>query len=508
MSDSNRQAPVRGATYLYMAAAFVVVVFGMRAAAAIVNPLLLAIFLSVISAPAYFGLLRRGVANWLALSTVIGVLSIIMVTAVLVMMESIAGFTSRHEHYRDLLDERTAVIQKKIDDWIPDWARSKKTEEEQAEDDENIREGETLQEEQNPNGEKTPEQPVADAANENAAEVESAVNEEEEPDSTAVTDNAIAGGPGLSPAQPDLPAADSESSTVESEAVVADGNAAIADKGERGLLIEGAAESRDTTLATLFESDADDPGSLVPSPVHRTFTFDSREPEPPQTMEGWKDLILEQFNPGMLISFAVNIAGSIGQLLSRTFLILLTVVFILLEAGTFSKKMTEAFAHGDSATKGREIVKSIHDYIVIKTWVSLATGVFIAIWLKVVGVPYAGLWGLLAFMLNFIPNVGSIIAAVPAVLIAWLELTALPAVACAIGFLLVNGVIGNFVEPRMMGKGLGISPLVVFCSMVFWGWVLGPVGMLLSVPLTMTARIAFDGFDDTKWLATLMGNAD
>jgi len=116
-------------------------------------------------------------------------------------------------------------------------------------------------------------------------------------------------------------------------------------------------------------------------------------------------------------------------------------------------------------------------------------------------------WALLAFLLNFIPNIGSIIAAIPALLIAWLELTTLSAIGCAIGYIAVNVGIGNILEPRLMGRSLGLSPLVVFCSMIFWGWVLGPVGMLLSVPLTMTVHIVLNGFDDTRWIATIMGGA-
>ena len=188
---------------------------------------------------------------------------------------------------------------------------------------------------------------------------------------------------------------------------------------------------------------------------------------------------------------------------------MLTVIFILLETGTFTRKIRQAFQHNDeAAVRAQEIITSMQNYIVIKTWVSLATGIFIAAWLWFLGVPFYALWGLLTFLFNFIPNIGSIIAAVPAILIAWLELTTLPAVATAIGFVLVNGVVGNLIEPRLMGKGLGLSPLVVFFSMVFWGWVLGPVGMLLSVPLTIAARIALDGFEDTRWIATLFGNAE
>ncbi len=143
--------------------------------------------------------------------------------------------------------------------------------------------------------------------------------------------------------------------------------------------------------------------------------------------------------------------------------------------------------------------------MVIKTLVSLATGIAIAIWLGVLGVDYAMLWGLLAFLLNYVPNIGSIIAAIPAVLLALVQLGVGSALLAALGFLVVNAAIGNVIEPRFMGRGLGLSTLVVFLSLVFWGWVLGPVGMLLSVPLTMTVKIALESNEDTRWIAILLG---
>ncbi len=142
----------------------------------------------------------------------------------------------------------------------------------------------------------------------------------------------------------------------------------------------------------------------------------------------------------------------------------------------------------------------------IKTAMSVATALLISLWLRLFNVPYISLWVLLAFLLNFIPNVGSIAAAIPAVLIAWLDADLYVAGGVAIGYVIVNVAIGNFLEPRLMGQRLGLSPLVIFCSMVFWGWILGPVGMLLSVPLTMTVHIVLNGFDDTRWIATLMGS--
>jgi predicted PurR-regulated permease PerM len=139
--------------------------------------------------------------------------------------------------------------------------------------------------------------------------------------------------------------------------------------------------------------------------------------------------------------------------------------------------------------------------------VSLATGVLVAVWLVVLGLDYPLLWGLLAFLLNYVPNIGSIIAAVPAVLLAVVQLGILRALLVAAGFLVVNLVMGGAVEPRFMGRGLGLSTLVVFLSLLFWGWLLGPVGMLLSVPLTMTVKIALDSREDTRWAAVLLGAA-
>ena len=119
-------------------------------------------------------------------------------------------------------------------------------------------------------------------------------------------------------------------------------------------------------------------------------------------------------------------------------------------------------------------------------------------------VDYPLLWGLLAFLLNYIPNLGSIIAAVPTVLLTLVQLGWSAALIVFAGYSVVNVVIGSFIEPRFMGKGLGLSTLVVFLSLVFWGWVLGPVGMLLSVPLTMTLKIALESSEENRWLAKLL----
>ena len=116
------------------------------------------------------------------------------------------------------------------------------------------------------------------------------------------------------------------------------------------------------------------------------------------------------------------------------------------------------------------------------------------------------MWGVFAFLLNYIPNIGSIIASVPAVLLSLIQLGPMPALISAVGFFLVNTMVGSVVEPKVMGEGIGLSTLVVFLSLAFWGWVLGPVGMLLSVPLTMAVKIALGGEESTQWISILLGS--
>jgi AI-2 transport protein TqsA len=135
---------------------------------------------------------------------------------------------------------------------------------------------------------------------------------------------------------------------------------------------------------------------------------------------------------------------------------------------------------------------------------SLMTGLLVGAWVYLLGIDYPVLWGLLAFFFNFVPNIGSIIAAVPAVLLALLQYDLTRALLTAAGYLAINLVLGNLVEPRIMGKGLGLSTLIVFISLVFWGWVLGPIGMLFSVPLTMVVKIVLENFDQTRWVAILL----
>ncbi|BBN81304.1 membrane protein [Pseudoalteromonas sp. A25] len=222
-----------------------------------------------------------------------------------------------------------------------------------------------------------------------------------------------------------------------------------------------------------------------------------------------KQQIISLFDPGKMIDMASSMLTGFGGVMANIFLIILTVVFMLFEAPTITNKVHLAL--DDPEMKIKQIdrfLESINSYLAIKTLVSLGTGACASLLLWLLNIDYFILWGVVAFLLNYIPNIGSIIAAIPAVLLALLTQGPLIAGIVAVGYVTINTVMGNIVEPKYMGRGLGLSALVVFLSLIFWGWLLGTVGMLLSVPLTMVVKIALENSEDGHWLATMLGSSD
>ena len=219
-----------------------------------------------------------------------------------------------------------------------------------------------------------------------------------------------------------------------------------------------------------------------------------------------EDQVSGFFQPARILGFTASALNELLNMMGNTFLIFLIILFTLMESGSFSDKAKAILGSSDEATSYfSTITRNIRHYLGIKTLVCLLTGVFIYIALLIIGVDYPLLWALIAALMNYIPNIGSIIAAVPAVLFALVQLGLGGALWTLGSFLLVNNVLGNFVEPRIMGRGLGLSTLVVFLSLLFWGFILGTVGMFLSVPLTMTIKIILEQDEKTRWIAILLG---
>ncbi|MBA1432090.1 MAG: AI-2E family transporter [Epsilonproteobacteria bacterium] len=211
-------------------------------------------------------------------------------------------------------------------------------------------------------------------------------------------------------------------------------------------------------------------------------------------------------NSKEIMRFSTAIIEGISSIFKNGFIVILTVVFMLLESQHFIAKIEATDKEKATIKHINQIFSQIKSYMVIKALISAVTGFIIYLSLSFIGTDYAFLWGMLAFLLNFIPNIGSIIAAVPAVLITLVQLGGVSVLLVSALYLIANVVIGSIVEPKVMGKGLGLSTLVVFISLIFWGWLLGLVGMLLSIPLTIMAKIVFAANENTKWIAILLGS--
>lgn len=221
------------------------------------------------------------------------------------------------------------------------------------------------------------------------------------------------------------------------------------------------------------------------------------------------DKISNILNPSKIMGLTAGILGQLGGFMGNALTIFFLVLFLLMELDSMTFK-TKALTKYSSVSYEylNTIGQSIRHYLSIKTMTSLITGILIWISLAIVGVDYAIIWALIAFLLNYIPNIGSIIAAFPAVLFSVVQLGFGGAIWTTVIFVAVNMVIGNVVEPKMMGKGLGLSTFVVFVSLIFWGFVMGTVGMFLSVPLTMAIKIMLEQNPQTKWIAVFLGTDD
>ncbi len=217
-------------------------------------------------------------------------------------------------------------------------------------------------------------------------------------------------------------------------------------------------------------------------------------------------LTTELVDPGAILAFARDALGRIAQLLSMTFLVFLIMAFMLSEATVFPDKFQ--YITGSSPTDESRLVKvigEIQTYLGIKTVISLATGLLLGAWSWVMGLDFPVLLGLAAFLLNYVPTVGSIIAGIPAVLLSVILVgTVGHALLVTLGYVTVNTLFGNIIEPNLMGRRLGLSTLVVILSLLFWGWAWGPLGALLSVPLTVIVKIWLENTTDLRWVAILL----
>ena len=196
----------------------------------------------------------------------------------------------------------------------------------------------------------------------------------------------------------------------------------------------------------------------------------------------------------------------VAAVLQNALLVILITVFILFEATSLPTKLRLAFGEGgDRFDRWTRTAQDVQHYLGIKTVVGVVKGVLTGFLVAFFDIDFPVFWALSAFVLHYIPSIGSIVAAIPPVLIALVQFGPGSAAGVALGYLVIDTVLGNLLEPTLMGRRFGLSVLVVFMSLLFWGWVWGPVGMLLSVPLTIIVKIILANTEDLRWLAILLG---
>jgi predicted PurR-regulated permease PerM len=219
-----------------------------------------------------------------------------------------------------------------------------------------------------------------------------------------------------------------------------------------------------------------------------------------------KDEISNLVQPAKILEYTASALNTLFNMMGNTFIIFLIILFILMEFGSFSIKAKAIRSEsGKSISYFSTILKNIRNYLGIKTLLCLSIGILIYLALLIIGVDYPLLWALISGLMYYIPNIGSIVATIPTVLFALVQLGLGGALWTLGSTMLIHTILGNIIEPRIMGKGLGLSTLVVFLSLLFWGFILGMVGMILSVPFTMTIKIILEQNEKTKWLAILLG---
>ena len=208
-------------------------------------------------------------------------------------------------------------------------------------------------------------------------------------------------------------------------------------------------------------------------------------------------------DPSLIFGFVMSTLSGVVTLLSLVFLVVLVCAFMLAETADIADRRRDVLPAKARQVIG-QIAQRMQTWLWVKTIVSLLTGLAAGVWVALMGIEFPLLWGLTAFLLNYIPNFGSLIAALPPALLALVQGGPLAAVIVLLGFVVINICLGSLLEPYLMGRQVGLSPLVVLVSVVVWGWLWGPAGMLLAVPITMTIKFGLETSDELRWIARLL----
>lgn len=237
-----------------------------------------------------------------------------------------------------------------------------------------------------------------------------------------------------------------------------------------------------------------------------------------QSVSAWlqqRGIPVEQFSSqgssGQVVSEAIAGVRTLWSAVGLFVLVVSLLALLLLEVGEYQSKVKRSFS---SATSDK-IVEAftrmsykLRRFVLVQAFTSLLTGILTGVWCLVLGVDLAFVWGLIAFVLNFVPTIGSLIAVIPPSLLALLFNGAGRGIATFVGLAAIQYIMGNFVDPRLQGRSLAISPFVALLSIVFWGWVWGIPGAFIALPMTVSIVVLLQEFEPTRPIAVLLADDD
>jgi len=228
------------------------------------------------------------------------------------------------------------------------------------------------------------------------------------------------------------------------------------------------------------------------------------------TIPTFQELFERYWDTARVVEFIgqTDVVARFTSLTSKAFFALIVMIFVLAESGRYAEKVRDVMhVSGPDLSRFQNSTRDIQKYLGIKTGVSAATGLLALVACVAFRVDFPLLWGLVAFLFNYVPAIGSIVAGIPPVLLALILHGFWPAAGVLTCYVIINVTIGNFVEPMLLGDRFGISTVIVILSVLTWGYIWGPVGMLLAVPLTMVVKVMLDNSSDLRWISALMGKS-
>ena len=509
--------------YCVIISSIVVILAGLHAARTVLGPFLMATFFAVLLVSPLNWLKNRGLAGWLAMTVVITGVLLVGGGAATIVGSQIAQFARDIPEYRHRFITTLESYNLDLGDVIPFLKEPEEEPSEPPADEEKTQRRESETESEADVSRSPASKKSRDARNREREE--NVVDDVAEIPTRAPLDEKIAASADASdsrdaPESTDLPTPsveNAELATADSEiGAAADENVPLAENGDADALARPAAPGRlspselqETRLIPKTPPEILKDGSLFSDDSNPAYDDDY---DPYVDVDGplvGKNQALNavKLSSQQLFRFLGGLAGELSYFASTALIVTLLLVFMLVEGSKLPKKLAAAFGLREfKDTRVLGVLSDIRHYMAIKTEMSLLVGVLVTALMFLTKVQYPLLWGFVAFLLNYIPNIGSVVAAIPPIVLATVEHGVAIGCVDAAAFVVINCVVGYVLEPKLLGQGLDLSPLIVLIALIFFGWLLGPVGMFLSPPLAVVMKIIFVSFPETRWIAALMAN--